>query len=298
MTIDAATAAARVAALPIWRGPIDPQPLGGGMTNQNFTVEDAGRRCVVRIGEDVPEHGLMRFAELAASQAAARAGISPEAIHHEPGVLVIDFIEGRTLTPEDIQTREMQQRIVPLLKRCHRDMQRHLRGPALMFWVFHVLRDYSHRLAEAGHRHIGKLGDWSKAAARMEARIGPIDLVFGHNDLLAANFIDDGRKLWLLDWDYGGFNSPLFDLGGLASNNELTEDDRLFVLEAYFERPVDDQLRLSSQAMLTASLLREAMWSMVAELFSKIEVDFVAYTEENLQRFERAMQRFDELDRA
>lgn len=298
MTIDAATAAARVAALPIWHGRIDPQPLDGGMTNQNFIVEDAGRRRVVRIGEDVPEHGLMRFAELAASQAAARAGISPEVLYQEPGVLVIDFIEGLTLAPEDIQKREMQQRIVPLVQRCHRDVQRHLRGPALAFWVFHVLRDYSHRLAEAGHRLIAKLGDWSKAAARMEARVGPIDLVFGHNDLLAANFIDDGRKLWLLDWDYAGFNSPLFDLGGLASNNDLTEEDRLFVLEAYYGRPVDDQLRLSSQAMLTASLLREAMWSMVSELYSKIDVDFIAYTEQNLKRFERAMRRFDELDAA
>jgi thiamine kinase-like enzyme len=102
----------------------------------------------------------------------------------------------------------MQQRIVPLLKRCHKEVPRHLRGPALAFWVFHVLRDYSHTLAEAGHRLAPRLGEWAKAAARLEARVGPIELVFGHNDLLAANLIDDGRKLWLVDWDYAGFNSP------------------------------------------------------------------------------------------
>jgi thiamine kinase-like enzyme len=240
----------------------------------------------------------MRFAERAASRAAARAGISPEVIHHEPGMLVLDFIDGRTLTPADIQSRAMQQRIVPLLRRCHKELPRHLRGPAMAFWVFHVLRDYSHTLAEAGHRLAPRLGEWAKAAARLEARVGPVDLVFGHNDLLAANFIDDGRKLWLVDWDYAGFNSPLFDLGGLASNNELSEADRLFLLEAYFDRPVDDELRLRSQAMLTASLLREAMWSMVSELYSKIDMDFVAYTKENLRRFDAAWRSFEAMDRA
>jgi thiamine kinase-like enzyme len=295
MTIDHT---ARVAALPIWRGKVDPVPLGGGMTNQNFTVQDANRRYVVRVGADVPEHGLMRFAEQAASRAAARAGISPEVIHHEPGLLVLDFIEGRTLTPEDVQQRAMQQRIVPLLKRAHKDVPRHLRGAALAFWVFHVLRDYGHTLAEAGHRLAPRLGEWARAASRLEARIGPIDLVFGHNDLLAANLIDDGKKLWLVDWDYGGFNSPLFDLGGVASNSELAEDDRLFLLEAYFDRPVDDAILLQSQAMLTASLLREAMWSMVSELYSTIEMDFVAYTTVNLRRFDVAWRTFEAMDRA
>jgi thiamine kinase-like enzyme len=289
---------ARIAALPIWRGKVEPVPLGGGMTNQNFTVQDGSRRYVVRVGADVAEHGLMRFAEQAASRAAARAGIAPEVIHQEEGLLVLDFIEGLTLKPEDVQKRAMQERIVPLLQRCHRDVPRHLRGPALAFWVFHVLRDYSHTLAEAGHRLAPRLGEWAKAAARLEARVGPIELVFGHNDLLAANLIDDGRKLWLVDWDYAGFNSPLFDLGGLASNNELSEADRLFLLEAYFDRPVDDSLRLQSQAMLTASLLREAMWSMVSELYSSIDMDFIAYTKVNLRRFDAAWSAFEEMDRA
>jgi thiamine kinase-like enzyme len=133
-------------------------------------------------------------------------------------------------------------------------------------------------------------------AERLERAVGPIDLVFGHNDLLAANVIDDGRRLWLIDWDYAGWNSPLFDLGGLASNNELPEADRVWLLEAYFERPATDELRLKAHAMLTASLLREAMWSMVSELHSTLEFDFVAYTEENLARFDRAWAMFTELD--
>ena len=124
--------------------------------------------------------------------------------------------------------------------------------------------------------------------------MGPIDLVFGHNDLLAANLIDDGSRLWLVDWDYGGWNSPLFDLGGLASNSELPPADRDWLLEAYFDRPLDDELRRRAHAMLTASLLREAMWSMVSEVHSELDFDFVAYTAENLARFERAWAEFAE----
>lgn len=290
-------AAARIKGLAIWRDRVEPVPLTGGMTNENFTVVDRGRKLVVRVGADVPEHGVMRFAEVAASRAAAAAGIAPEVVHSEPGILVLAFIEGQTLTPDDVRDRAMQARIVPLLKCCHLDVPRHLRGPVLAFWVFQVLRDYSHRLAERGHRYSGRLAGWAAAALRLERAVGPIDLVFGHNDLLAANLIDDGRRLWLLDFDYAGFNSPLFDLGGLASNSELSAEDREFLLESYFERPVDDRLRLQSQAMLTASLLREAMWSMVSELFSRIEMDFVTYTEENLARFEQALEVFNAMER-
>jgi len=288
---------ARIAGLSFWRGKVEPVPLGGGMTNHNFLVQDGSRRCVVRVGADVPEHNLLRFADVAASRAAARAGISPEVLYSEPGITILDFIEGRTLEPADIRERAMQRRIVPLIKRCHREVPRHLRGPVLAFWVFQVLRDYSHLLAEAGHRHAPRLGEWSKTADRLEARVGPVEIVLGHNDLLASNIIDDGRKLWLVDWDYAGLNSPLFDLGGLASNSELDEADREFLLETYYERPVDDTLRVRSQAMLTASLLREAMWSMVSELYSKIDMDFITYTKENLKRYERALAYFNELDR-
>jgi len=71
----------------------------------------------------------------------------------------------------------------------------------------------------------------------------------GHNDLLAANIIDDGERLWLIDWEYAGFNSALFDLGGLASNSEMPEVLREELLEAYFERPVNDDLRRRFAAM-------------------------------------------------
>lgn len=287
-------AKARAAALPIWTGTVEPVPLDGGITNVNFVVEDGGRKYVVRVGDDIPIHQVMRFNELAASRAAEAAGISPAVRYHEAGVLVIDFIEGRTLGEADVRQPETLVRILPIVKRCHQEMPGKLRGPALMFWVFHVIRDYGWTLEQAGSPHGGKLPGLRDAAAALERAVGRIDLVFGHNDLLAANFIDDGDRIWLIDWDYAGFNSPLFDLGGLASNNGLSESQEEWLLETYFEQPVDAALRRGYAAMKCASLLRETMWSMVSELHSELEFDYSGYTAENLARFEVA---FDEFQR-
>lgn len=286
-------ARARATSLAIWRGPVEPVPVGGGITNANFLVEDAGRRCFVRIGGDIPAHHILRWNELAASRAAQAAGVSPAVLHAEPGVLVLELVEGRTLGPADVRERRQLERVVPLLRRVHRELPRHLRGPTLAFWVFHVVRDYAAGLREAGHRLSGQLPGLLARAERLEAAVGPIELVFGHNDLLAANLIDDGARLWLVDWDYAGWNSPLFDLGGLASNSELPDTDRDWLLEAYYERPLDDALRRSAAAMRAASLLREAMWSMISEVHSTLDFDFVAYAGENLARFERAWAEFE-----
>jgi thiamine kinase-like enzyme len=283
---------ATVAALTCWKGVVDPKPLSGGITNKNFVVEDDGRKYVVRVGDDIPIHQIMRFNELAASRAAHAAGVSPEVVHAGPGALVIAHIEGRTYGESDVASQENLARILPLVKRAHREIPKHLRGPALMFWVFHVLRDYAAGLRDNDSRHRDRLPSLLDVADKLEAAVGPIDLVYGHNDLLPANFIDDGSRIWLIDWDYGGFNSPLFDLGGLASNNGLSPAQEEWLLEAYFERPVADELRRRYHAMKCASLLRESMWSMVQEIHSTLDFDYVAYTAENMARFDRAWAAF------
>jgi thiamine kinase-like enzyme len=284
----------RVKALKLWQGEVDPQPLSGGITNVNFLVEDAGRKVVVRVGDDIPIHQVMRFNELAASRAAAAAGLSPAVLHAEPGVLVIDYIEGKTLAAEDLRQDDILKRALSLVAKCHRELPQFLRGPVLAFWVFHVIRDYGWTLKEGNSAHAMLLPALLELARKFEQAVGAVEVVFGHNDLLPANFIDDGRRLWLIDWDYAGFNSPLFDLGGLASNNELTAAQEDWMLETYFERPVDDALRRRYQAMKCASLLRETLWSMVSELHSDIDFDYAAYTAENLARFQTAAKEFQQ----
>ena len=278
-------AATRIAALPCWSGKVDPQPLAGGMTNRNYLVNDHAQRYVVRLGDDIPLHGIWRFNERAASRAAHAAGISPAVMYADQGVMVLQYIEGKTYEAADV--RNNLSRVVDLLKRTHQNMAAHLEGAVLTFWVFHILRGYFSNLRQSQSPRQSLLASLVPCAANLEAAVGAMPLVFSHNDLLAANFLDDGKRLWLIDWDYAGYNSPLFDLGGLASNNEFDDGLTATLLEHYFGR-VDDALLKQFHAMKCASLLRETMWSIMSELYSSIDFDYVSYTEENLKRFENA----------
>ncbi|HXP73426.1 MAG TPA: choline kinase family protein [Stellaceae bacterium] len=286
---DARRLAARLAC---WLDPVTPEPLSGGITNRNYLVRHRGERFVVRVGDDIPVHQITRSNELAASRAAAAAGLSPEVVHHEPGALVLRFIEGETLKPEAVRSRPMLARILPLLRLCHREVERYLRGPMQMFWVFHVLRDYAATLRDGGSQFLPELARLVAVAEELQAAVGPIDVVFGHNDLLAANFIDAGERLWLIDWDYAGFNSSLFDLANLCSNNAVAPADETWLLETYFERPLSADLARRYYAMKCASLLREAMWGMVSELHSSLDVDYGSYARDYLARFERDFAEF------
>jgi thiamine kinase-like enzyme len=277
----------RAASLPIWTGPVAPEPLPGGITNLNFTVRDAGRRYLVRIGGDIPEHMILRRFEHEAARAAHAAGLAPAVRHATDGALVLDFIEGRTLTAEDVRNPGNLDRLASLVRRCHTEVPRHFRGPAPIFWPFQVVRDYAHTLA--GDPALPAL---LAAAETLEEAVGCVEIVFGHNDLLPANLIDDGSRLWLVDWEYAGFNSPLFDLGGLASNAEMPEDQSRALLSAYYQAEITPDLLRRAAAMTAASLLRETMWSMVSERHSTIAFDYAAYTAENRARFDAAYEAF------
>ena len=285
----------RIKSLQIWQGAVDISPLDGGITNRNFLVQDGTCKVVVRIGADIAMHQIMRFNELAASKAAHAAGVSPAVLHHQDGLLVIEFIEGRTLAAADFADDALLDQAVALLARAHRDIPTHLRGPALMFWVFHVVRDYAATLRAANSLHVPKLADLLDQSAILETAIGPIDLVFGHNDLLPANFLDDGKRLWLIDWDYAGFNSPLFDLGGLAANNALSEPQETRMLERYFGRATTPMQWRSYLAMKAAAALRETLWSMVSEVHSTLPFNYAAYSAANLATFATAYHTFKSL---
>lgn len=282
----------RIRALPIWQGGITMQPLGGGITNVNFVVDDGHRRCVVRIGDDILLHQITRANELNASRAAHAAGVSPEVIYHQPGFLVIAYIEGRTLSAEDIRQDAQLPRALDLVARAHRQIPFHLRGPAQVFWVFHVLRDYAATLREGASRHLRLLPALMAEAEALEEAVGRIEMVFGHNDLLPANFLDDGHRLWLIDWDYAGFGSPLFDLGGLAANNGLSREQEEFILHRYFGQTPDPALWRRYLAMKAAAALRETLWSMVSEIHSKLDFDYAAYTAANLATYRASYDAF------
>jgi thiamine kinase-like enzyme len=284
-------ATARVEALAIWSGPLTIEPLKGGLSNESFKVSDGGKAYVVRFGEDFPFHHVFREREVMTAKAAAAAGLAPALIHAEPGVMVLDYIDGRTLDAEDVKSNIRQ--IADLACRFHQTMPRHVSGPGFMFWPFHVIRDYAYTLKAGNSRMIPELGGYLDLAEELERVQLPLPIVFGHNDLLPGNFIDDGERLWLIDFEYGGFSTAMFDLAGIASNAEFDEEQAAMLLALYFGRQPDSALLRSHAAMQCASLLREAMWSMVSELYLDAPgADYVVYTQENLDRLAAVLESY------
>ena len=290
--IDKAIAQAK--ALPCFKNPADIQPLSGGITNVNICVTDDNGKFVVRLGKDIPEHGVMRWNELALSEAAQKLGVSPNVVHCEQGILVLEFIDARTFEESDVREPNNLIRVINLVAKTHRGLGKHLHSPVLTFWPFQVNQSYMSRLERDGSHHISKLADLKRQLDVLEDATGPVDLVVGHNDLLAANILDDGNQLWLIDWEYGGFNTPLFDLAGLAGNNGLSVSQEQKMLEQYFDKSWESYWR-PYQAMKCTSLMRETLWSMVSEIYSEIEFDYGAYTSENLSRLSSAISEFQQI---
>ncbi len=272
--------------LPCWHGPVNPQPLSGGLSNHNYTVEDGGRKYVVRIGGDAPMHNVMRFNEHACGRAAEAIGITPGQVYTGADVLVMDFIDGKTFDAGDVQANLV--RIVSTVKTLHTAGMRALRGPVLGFSVFHVLRHYAKLLDGSACRSAAQLPRLLKIADALEAVVGPSEVALCHNDLLAANFIDDGEKIWLIDWEHAGLGMPLFDLASIASNNALDETLERSLLECYYGTPPDALLWRRFKALRVASHQRETMWSMVSEIHSGLDEDYAAYTDKNLEDFNEA----------
>ncbi|MEZ5931894.1 MAG: choline/ethanolamine kinase family protein [Alphaproteobacteria bacterium] len=283
-----ADAAARVRDLPIWRGKIDIEPLAGGLSNESFKVTDGDKAYVVRFGKDFPFHHVSREREAMTTEAAARAGLAPALVHAGPGVLVLDYIDGRTFEAKDV-IGDIP-RIADLIRRYHLTMPSEVSGPGFMFWPFHVIRDYAHTLQAGGSRMVPELPGFLALADELERVQMPLPIVFGHNDLLPGNLLDDGRRLWLIDFEYGGFSTAMFDLAGLASNAGFDQEQAALLLALYFGRQPETALIRSHAAMQCASLLREAMWSMVSELYLEAPgADYVAYTGENLDKLDAAL---------
>lgn len=282
------TVDARIRRLPCFEGIVTIEPLAGGLSNANFKVTDASGAHVVRFGKDYPFHHVERAREAMTARAAHAAGFAPAVHHVEPGVMVTAFLGARTFAAADV--RADVPAIAGLLRRFHTTMPRHVSGPGFMFWVFHVIRDYARTLEAGRSRMAGELGSYLALAEEMEAAQQPLPIVFGHNDLLPANILAADERLWLIDFEYAGFSTAMFDLAGLSSNAGFSGEESEALLAAYFAAPPTRDLRRSLAAMQVASLLRESMWSMVSELHLDAPgVDYVAYTAENLERLAVAL---------
>jgi len=262
--------------------------LSGGITNRNFLVTpgDGDDRYVIRLGgNDTHLLGISREVEHAATVAAAGVGVGPEVVAfiRPEGYLVTRFIVGDAVSLEQVHERPTIERVVDSLRRIHE-------GPAIpgLFVPFRIVEAYR-ALAVSHGVPIPAAWDRAHEAARRIERAfleAPMELRPCHNDLLNANFIDDGQRIRIVDWEYAGMGDPFFDLGNFSVNHELSPEEDKWLIEAY-----DGEVRAPRLAWLTlmrvVSDFREAMWGVLQQAISTLEVDFVAYADEHFERLLR-----------
>lgn len=281
----------RITVLPFWKGPVQPTLLPGGLGNQSYIVDDQGDKFVVRFGRDHPAQHVFRSWELMVSRAANQAGFLSPIVYTGPGVFIGVFIEGKNCTPQDV--RERAGRIVPLMKRFHTEMPALISGAAHMFWPFHTVRDYARTLRNERHRNAAGLEEWFAVAEELERAQAPMPIVFGHNDLVHRNIVDDGERIWFVDYEHSGFTTAVCDLAGLASHSSFDEAKVAETLDIYFGADLTDDIRRSFDAAFAIMPLREALWGMLAETHLDIpQVDYVEYGERKLDVHRDALERF------
>jgi thiamine kinase-like enzyme len=281
----------RLLRLALWQGEPHFEILQGGVSNTSYKVTDSSGSYVARIGENYTFHQVDRAREAIAARAAFQCGLSPETLYAENGIMVIRHLDAKTYDEADV--RGNWQPCLDLVMRCHREMGKHVIGQGAIFWVFQILRDYGNTISQHNHPYTNHLAEWMRVNDEMEQAQVPLPIVFGHHDLLPANILDDGKRLWLIDWEYGAFGTAMFDLANLAANNSFDEKTDAAMLSTYFNGSVSASVQRAFDAMSVASALRETMWGIVSELkLNAPSVNYKDYTAKQLSRFEKALRNY------
>ena len=248
--------------------------LTGGLTNRNFRVTtESGARFVARFA--APKSTLLaidRDAEHANSQLAARSGVGPRVVEYSPaeGVLIVEWIDGRTFDNADLDDPDQLSRVADICRRLH--------GGARFvgdFDMFGVQRRYLAIVRESGFRLPEDYASFEPAVRRIEQvlRASATGTVPCHNDLLAANIMDDGERLWLIDYEYSGNNDACFELGNIWAEAVLAPDRLEHLAAAYFGRPAPVE---TARARLFALMANYGwtLWASIQDAVSDVDFDF------------------------
>jgi thiamine kinase-like enzyme len=256
------------------------------LTNENYLVEAGGQKYVMRIpGQSTELLSIDRANEVYNTKAAATTGIGPRVLEHIPGVdiVVLEFIEGTTMSARDLQSKEMASRMAASFRRLHAS-PRFLQD----FNMFRLIESYLRIVADREVTIPDGYRDWLPAVAQIEraTAAGPLPSAPCHNDLLCENFIDDGEALRIVDYELSGNNDPCFDLGNTAQEAELDQDLRAALCSAYFGRDDPRQLaRMNLFALM--SDVGWTLWGAIQARISAVEFDFRGYY---TGRWERALE--------
>jgi thiamine kinase-like enzyme len=272
------------AAVPGWSGrAIRIEPIAAGLTNSNFRVEVDGNPVFVRIpGPSTELLAVDRGNELHNTRAAATAGVGPRVLHHLPesGALVLEWLPGRTMSNAAFAEPGMPERIAAVLRRLHA-------GPRLRdeFDMFRLTEFY---LRVVGERDIAIPDGYRERAPAVEAietalAAHPMPTVPCHNDLLAENYLDDGDRLWIVDYEYSGNNDPTFELGNTAQELGFDDTRQEALCRAYFGES-DPGLLARMRLQMVMSDVGWTLWAAIQQAVSAIDYDFWGWSVERWTR--------------
>jgi thiamine kinase-like enzyme len=261
-------------------------PLEGGITNRNVRVNFGGTDYVVRLpGKDTDLLGIDREAERLATRKAAELGLGPRvaAMLDEPACLVTCFVESRDVTAAELREPGSIEEVGRGLRAFHHsglELPREFYVSEIVSGYAEVARGRGATLPE-GFDDARDLTRKIVKAVRRHPEHRPLP---GHNDLLTANFLHDGQRIVIVDWEYAGMGDPFFDLGNFAVNNELRDEDEARLLEAYFGEPATPRRAAALKLFRFMSDFREGMWGVVQTAVSRLDFDFAGYAEKHFER--------------
>jgi thiamine kinase-like enzyme len=265
------------------RKPRTIEDLSGGLTNRNLKITTPDGAFVARCSDSDAAAMLEidREIEYLNSCAAARAGVGAPVHDYRPdlGVLVIGFLPGRTLGRDDFGEPGMIERVAQACRRLHT-------GPRFTgeFDMFERRQGYLHTVRRGGYRIPEGYLDHGETLETIRNALMVRDegTVPCNNDLLAENFVDDGRKIWLIDYEYSGQNDACFELGNIWCECRLSLSQLEELVTAYYGRPRRSRLaRARLQGVVGA--YGWTLWGAIQHAVSPLDFDFWAWAVERYE---------------
>lgn len=271
-----------------WKGcRISFLPMSGGLTNANYKVLVDGAPFFVRIpGESTELLAVDRQNEYFNTRAAAETGVGPGVIFYLPElqVMILEYIEGKTMSNESLNAAGMPTKIATAIKRLHG-------GPRFLsdFNMFRLI-EYYLDICKTHTIPIPKgYSDKLPIVRNIEQALAvhPLPTLPCNNDLLAENYIFDGKSLRIIDYEYSGNNDPCFELGNTCQELQYDDDRIAEVCEAYFgSRKVDMIARMILYMIM--SDIGWALWAAIQAKISKIDYNFWGWA---IERWGRAIEK-------
>jgi len=273
-----------------WQGKsVSIQPLSGGLTNSNFKVEVDGAPFFIRVpGESTELLAIDRRNEYFNSKAAAEAGVGPRVLYYNPEfqVMVLEFLQGRTMSKGTLNEAGVPTKIAQVIKRLHG-------GPRFLsdFNMFRLTEYY----LDICKKHVIRIPegypDRMSTVKRIEQAMAvqPLPTVPCNNDLLAENYMDDGKSLRIIDYEYSGNNDPCFELGNTCQELQYDDARIVEVCTGYFGSPSANKISRMKLNMIMSDT-GWGLWAAIQAKISKIEFDFWGWA---IERWSRAEEKMD-----